>query len=211
MFKSIKENWYFIKQDIVSYLISTGLYVVLCLIRNFTFNSALYGFFECLVFYLPFWHIRVNFADTYHSDNWKHCKMWTRIMLCVGVFVLWLLPIKYSVFNGLLIAFGCCLVLYLVVLEVNDKKRIKAENKQMQAVINELLNKQLNPKEKLLQVCEEECISERDTKIAIMYYIERQKPKQIWEWLCNNNQNMEYDSVYKLLNRLNKKIKNKLK
>lgn len=211
MFKSIKENWYFIKQDIVSYLISTGLYVVLCLIRNFTFNSALYGFFECLVFYIPFWYIRVNFADTYHSDNWKHCKMWTRIMLCVGVFVLWLLPIKYSVFNGLLIAFGCCLVLYLVALEVNDKKRIKAENKQMQAVINELLNKQLNPKEKLLQVCEEECISERDTKIAIMYYIERQKPKQIWEWLCNNNQNMEYDSVYKLLNRLNKKIKNKLK
>lgn len=211
MFKKIKENWYFIRQDITSYLISTILYVVLCLIKNFTFNSVVYGIFECLVFYVPFWYIRVNFADTYHSNNWKHCKMWTRIMLCVGVFTLWVLPIKYSVFNGLIIAFICCLILYLVSLEVNDKKRIKAENKEMLAYIDELLNKQLDPKEKLLKICYDECISERDTKIAIMYYIEKQKPKQIWEWLCNNNQNMEYDSVYKLLNRLNKKIKNKLK
>ena len=54
------------------------------------------------------------------------------------------------------------------------------------------------------------CITERDTKIAVMYYVNRCTPKQIWEWLLNNNENMELDSVYKLLNRLNKKIKNKL-
>ena len=207
---TLKEKWYFIRQDIVSYAISTALYIALCLIREFTIQSLLYGLFDCFVFYLPFWFIRINFADTYHSDSWKHCKKWTRIMLCVGVVVLWLLPVRYSLFNGLFVAFGCCLVLYLVSLEVNEKKLIKKQNKELFNQISELLDKQRDPKERLLKLCEEENISERDTKIAIMYYIDRMKPKQIWDWLCDNREDMELGSVYKLLNRLNKKIKEKI-
>ena len=133
--------------------------------------------------------------------------MWTRIMLCVGVFVLWLLPIPYTLFNGLFVAFGCCLVLYLVALESAEKKRLARENEEMHKQLTELLAKEISPKDKLLQLCEEKCISERDTKVAVMYYIDRMKPKQIWHWLCENNQQMEYDSVYILLNRLNKKLK----
>lgn len=207
---TFKENWYFIKQDIVSYSISTALYIALCLIREFTIHSVIYALFDCLVFYLPFWFIRINFSETYHSDSWKHCKMWTRIMLCVGVVVLWLLPIKYSLFNGLFVAFACCLVLYLVSIEVNEKKRILKQNDELFEQINESLKHENNPKERLLKLCEEENISERDTKIAIMYYIDRMKPKQIWEWLCDNRENIEWGSVYKLLNRLNKKIKEKI-
>jgi len=205
-----RENWYFIRQDIVSYSISTLEYLILCLIRNFHIQSVVYGIFDCLVFYLPFWYIRINFADTYHSDNWQHCKKWTRIMLCIGVFILWLLPVKYSLFNGLFVAFGCCLVLYLVSLEVNEKKRIIKENEELQTQIITLLNKQEDPKEKILKLCREQCISERDTKIAIMYYIDHMKPKQIWEWLMDNHEEMEYGSTYKLLNRLNRKIKDNL-
>ncbi len=207
VFKSFIDDWFFIRQDIVSYLMSTILYIALCLIREFSVHSFIYGMFDCLVFYLPFWYIRINFASTYHSDSWKHCKMWTRIMLCLGVFVLWLLPIQYSLFNGLFVAFACCLILYLVSLEVNEKKQIKKENARLEKEIISLLNKERDPKEKLLRICAEKSISERDTKIAIMYYIERKTPKQIWHWLCDNRENMEYDSVYKLLNRLNKKIK----
>ena len=207
---TLKEKWYFIRQDIVSYAISTALYIALCLIREFTIQSLLYGLFDCFVFYLPFWFIRINFADTYHSDSWKHCKKWTRIMLCVGVVVLWLLPVRYSLFYGLFVAFGCCLVLYLVSLEVNEKKLIKKQNEELFNQISELLDNQNNPKERLLKICEEENISERDTKIAVMYYIDRMKPKQIWDWLCDNREDMELGSVYKLLNRLNKKIKEKI-
>lgn len=131
-------------------------------------------------------------------------------MLCIGVFILWLLPVKYSLFNGLFVAFGCCLVLYLVSLEVNEKKRIIKENEELQTQIITLLNKQEDPKEKILKLCREQCISERDTKIAIMYYIDHMKPKQIWEWLMDNHEEMEYGSTYKLLNRLNRKIKDNL-
>ena len=205
-----KEEWYFIRQDIHSYLMSTCEYVALNLIRDFSIQSLLYALFECLVFYIPFWFIRINFADTYHSDSWKHCKMWTRIMLCSGVFVMWMLPVKYSLFNGLFVAFACCLILYLVSIEVNEKKRIIKENEELLAQISELLNKEKDPKQKILDLCAEYNISERDTGIAIMYYIDRMKPKQIWEWLMDNHQEMEYGSVYRLLNRLNRKIKDNL-
>lgn len=207
--KEFNYNWYFIKQDIVSYLIPTLLYLFLCVCKEVIWNSVAYGLFECLVFYVPFWYIRINFADTYHSDSWKHCKMWTRIMLCVGVFVLFILPIQYSIFNGLFVAFVCCLILYLVALETNEKKRIIKENKVLEAKVNELLIKEEDPKSKLLKLCEEKGISDRDTKIAVMYYIDRMKPKQIWYWLCDNKENISFDSVYILLNRLNKKLNKK--
>ena len=129
-------------------------------------------------------------------------------MLCSGVFALFTLPIPYSLFNGLFVAFVCCLILYLVALESAEKKRLKKENTILSEQITELINKYDNPKDKLLKLCEEKGISDRDTKIAIMYYIERKKPRQILEWLCANNQNMSMDSVYILLNRLNKKLKN---
>lgn len=127
-------------------------------------------------------------------------------MLNSGVFVLFILPIPYSLFNGLFVAFVCCLILYLVALEVDEKKMIKKENSILHKQITELLDKEISPKDKLLKLCEEKGISDRDTKIAVMYYIERKKPKQILEWLCDNKENIGMDSLYVLLNRINKKL-----
>lgn len=211
-----KEKWYFIRQDINSYLISTFLYVGLCLIRSFTIQTVLYAIFDCLIFYVPFWFIRINFADTYHSDSWKHCKMWTRIMLCVGVFALWILPIKYSLFNGLFVAFVCCLILYLISLEVNEKKSIKKENEKLlerceklQAEIKAILEQVNDPKEVILNSCRKAKLSKRDTEIAVKYYCEGWQAKDIWLWLCENKEYdyIEWDSVHQLLWRIGKKIK----
>ena len=130
-------------------------------------------------------------------------------MLCSGVLILFILPIPYSLFNGLFVAFVCCLILYLVALETNEKKMLKRENAKLHEQITEFLEKEINPREELIKLCEEKCISERDTKIAIMYYIDRMKPKQIWHWLCDNKENISFDSVYILLNRLNKKLNKK--
>lgn len=130
-------------------------------------------------------------------------------MLCSGIFVLWLLPIRHSLFNGLFVALVCCIILYLVAIEVDEKKLILKQNEILQAKITELLSKADNPKDKLLQECEDLRISSRDTQVAVMYYIERKKPIEIWHWLCDNQNSMELDSVYRLLNRLNKKLNKK--
>ena len=119
---------------------------------------------------------------------------------------MFVLPIPYTVFNSLIVAFGCCLILYLVALETNEKKELKRENAKLRRQLEAFLNKETSPKDKLLELCATKGVSKRDTQIAIMYYIDRMRPKQIWKWLCEHGENMEYDSVYKLLNRLNKKL-----
>lgn len=185
-----KENWYFIRQDIVSYLLSTLLYLALCLLKDFSIHTVIYGLFDCLVFYLPFWYIRINFADTYHSDSWKHCKKWTRIMLCVGVFLMWILPIKYSLLNGLIIAFACCLVLYLVAIEVNEKKRIKKELAELQCEVAKILA-EINDKpqvdiyamddEELYKHCRSRGLDDVECKIANFVVIQRLKGRELYD------------------------------
>lgn len=183
------ENWYFIRQDIVSYLISTFLYLFLCVCKEVSWHSVIYGFFDCLVYYLPFWYMRINFASTYHSDSWKHCKMWTRIMLCVGVFVLWVLPIKYSLFNGLFVAFGCCLILYLVSIEVNQKKMYQKQLSELQLEVAKIMS-EINEKpkvdiyamsaEELYSHCRKCGLDDVECKIAYFVVIERLKGKDLY-------------------------------
>lgn len=140
-FNALKENWYFIRQDIVSYLLSTALYIVLWLITDFCWEHLVYSIFECLVFYLPFWYIRICFSRTYHSDSWKFCKFCTRSMLCLGVFLMWILPINYSLFNCLLVALVCCVVLYWIALETDKKKLFKSQNLKLQIELDKAVTK----------------------------------------------------------------------
>lgn len=200
---TLKEKWYFIKQDIVSYTMSTLLYIALCLITDFSIQSLLYAIFESHIYYLQFWYIRIKFDDTYHSSSWKHCKFWTRTMLCSGVFVLWILPIKYTLFNALALAFICCLILYLVAIETNEKKGLQAELKALKESLEQ------TPKQLLIDKCKNANLSKRDTEIAILYYIDKWKPKEIWLWLCQSKEyeHIEWDSVHQLLWRIGNKIK----
>ena len=159
---NFKEEWYFIRQDIVSYSISTFLYIILCLIKQMNLQSFLYSLFECLTFCVSFWFIRVKFDLTYHSDSWKTCKFWTRTMLCLGVFTLWILPIKYTLFNGLFVAFVCCLVLYLVAkhnkkdiytMSENDLRQYGA-SKQLSEIQQDILCMRVLQHLRISEICE---------------------------------------------------------
>jgi hypothetical protein len=124
-------------------------------------------------------------------------------MLCTGVFVLWLLPIKYTLFNALAVAFICCLILYLVAIETNEKKGLQAELKELKEKLIQ------TPKQELIDKCHKANLSKRDTEIAELYYIEKWKPKEVWLWLCQHKEYepIEWDSVHQLLWRIGNKIK----
>ena len=185
--EKLKENWFFIRQDIVSYLMSTTLYIGLCLIKDPSLTRLWYSLFECLVFYIPFWFIRICFSATYHSDNWYHCKKWTRIMLCSGVIVIWMFPIEYSLCGCIGTALLCCIVLYLVAIEVDEKKAVKKKNRELQERIDSLLEKVSHKdiwamdENELYQHCRNCGLSEEDCKIAYFIVIERLKGKELYE------------------------------
>ena len=191
---SFKEKWYFIKQDIITYLISTIIYLFLCLIINFTFQSFIYALFECMLFYVSFWFIRVNFENTFHSDEWSKCKKYTRIMLILGIFILWILPIKYSLFNSIAVAFTCSFVLYLIANETDEKKKYKHKNKvckqkikklnsQVQYLLSKLNHKDIYSmnEQELYDHCRKCGLSDVECKIAYYVVIERLKGKDLYE------------------------------
>lgn len=177
---SFKDEWYFIKQDIVTYLISTILYLALCLVVEFTFQSFIYGLFECLLFYVSFWFIRVNFDNTFHSDEWRKCKKYTRTMLVLGVFTLWILPVEYSLFNSIAVAFTCCMILYLVANETDEKKALKIANNELLEKINHKNIYAMNEQE-LYEHCRNRGLDDVECKIAYYIVIERLKGKELYE------------------------------
>lgn len=191
-----KEKWYFIRQDIVSYLISTILYITLCCIKFFSLRELLYSLFECLFFYVSFWYERIMFDLTYHSDTWNHCKFWTRTMLNSGVFVLWVLPIRYSLFNALFVSFMCCLILYLVAVEVKEKKEIKSELEKYTSKDIWQMNE-----EELYERCIQCGLSDVDCKIANIIIIQRLKGKDFYEAI-NYSESQSKRKRKEILNKL---------
>lgn len=159
---TFREEWYFTKQDIVSYLISSILYLALSISVVCSLQTLIYAVFECMFFYISFWYIRSNFIHTYHSDDWSTCKFWTRIMLCLGVILLWLLPLDYSLINSLLIASLCCITLYVI--EIKVHKDIYAMSK-----------------EELYEHCRSRGLDDVECKIAYYVIIERLKGAELYE------------------------------
>lgn len=94
-------------------------------------------------------------------------------MLCLGVFILWILPIKYTLINAFVVALGCCLVLYLVAVEVDEKKSLlkQRENKNIYTMTEE----------EFYEYCKSKGISEYDTKIANVIFRKQIKGQELYD------------------------------
>lgn len=62
-------------------------------------------------------------------------------------------------------------------------------------------------KDKLIELCKKHNYNELKTQIAIKFFIDKQKPKEVWLWLCETQDNpMEWDSVKHLKWRMKKQL-----
>ena len=160
---------------------------------------------EAVIFLLCHTLIRQQFKDQYHHIIPAMCRIITASVFFFGI--CFVLPTELSLISAIPINY---LISWVgAVKKQSDVWELQCERQRQKIV--ELLKQhehaKYSPLDLLLEKCAQKHISKRNTEIAVMYYIERKAPKEIWEWLCENNENMELDSVYKLLNRLNKKLK----
>lgn len=160
---------------------------------------------EAVIFLLCHTLIRHQFKDQYHHIIPAVCRIITAAIFFFGI--CFVLPTELSLISAIPINY---LISWVgAVKKQSDVWELQCERQRQKIV--ELLEQhehaKYSPLDLLLEKCAQKHISKRNTEIAVMYYIERKAPKEIWEWLCENNENMELDSVYKLLNRLNKKLK----
>ena len=101
-------------------------------------------------------------------------------MLCSGVFVIWLFPVKYSLVGCLGVALMCCLILYLVAIEVSQKRTLK---RQLDNIVEKTSHKNIwaMNKDELYEHCRSCGLSEEDCQIAYLIIIKRLKGVDLYK------------------------------
>ena len=77
----------------------------------------------------------------------------------------------------------------------------------LQYFLDLLKSKNTVDKETLIEKCKSLNYGELKTEIAIKFFVDKSKPKEVWRWLCEEKQeNIEWDSVNKIKYRMKKEL-----
>lgn len=152
---------------------------------------------EAAVFIMCHTLVRPQFPRQYHHVIPAMCRLITALVLFFGVS--FVLPFGLSLFSAVPIN-------YIISWIGFEKAQLDYYTRKCA----ELQERFCNEKEELLRKCRLANLSKRDTEIAVMYYYDKMTPKEIWLWLCESKEydEVEWDTVYQLLWRIGKKIKN---
>lgn len=150
---------------------------------------------EAIIFILCHTLIRPQFPKQYHHIIPGMCRIISGVVAFFGIS--FVLPLTWSLLSAIPINYFISWIGF-----------VKRDRDDLEVKCMWLREKLYQPEEQLLLKCREVGLSDRDTKIAKMYYIERKTPKDIWFWLCSHKEydSIEWDSVYQLLWRIGKKI-----
>ena len=73
--------------------------------------------------------------------------------------------------------------------------------------IESLLFEPQTEKDKLIALCKNHNYNELKTQIAIKFFVDKEKPKDVWVWLCDEqNYDIEWDSVKTMKYRMKKQL-----
>lgn len=150
---------------------------------------------EAVMFCVAHVVIRQHFEKQYHCRTTGLCLITTLTIAFFGIASI--LPVAISLLSTVPICWFISWVGYLA----QDRMDALALNKKLKELY-------CDEKVAFLMKCRNARLSERDTELALMYFYEHKKPKEIWIWLCEQNRYeiIEWDSIYVVLNRIGKKI-----
>ncbi len=124
--------------------------------------------------------------DVYHCASILACMALTTLICLFGVYIS--LPSTVSLISNILVGVGFAIITWYI-----------------QDIIN--IKKSLNAKDNLVARCKALGYNELKTKIAVKFFIDKQKPKDVWLWLCETQEHpMEWDSVKNLKYKMKKDL-----
>ena len=124
--------------------------------------------------------------DILHMATILGCMIVSISISLFGIYIS--LPITVSFISSIIIGVGFAIITW-----------------HIQDIIN--LKKNLNAKDNLIARCKEHNYDELKTQIAVKFFIDKEKPKQVWLWLCETEKYpMEWDSVKTLKYRMKKDL-----
>lgn len=152
---------------------------------------------EAIIFILCHTLIRPQFKKQYHHIIPAMCRSISGVVAFFGIS--FVLPLSWSLLSAIPINYFISWVGF-----------VKRDRDDLEVKCMWLREKLAQPEVKFFEKCRKAGLSERDTKLAKMYYIDRKTPKDIWLWYCQQKEyeNVEWSTIYQILWRIGKKINN---
>lgn len=124
--------------------------------------------------------------DVYHCATILSCMILSTLICLFGLYIS--LPIGVSFVSNILVGVGFSIFTWLI-----------------QDVIN--IKNSYGEKDKLIARCKALNYNELKTQIAVKFFIDKEKPKDVWLWLCETQDfPMEWDSVKNLKYKMKKDL-----
>ena len=161
--------------------------------------------FEAILFLVAFFALRYKYPTTFHAKSIVYCMVLTNLTFALSI--LFCPYINSYFFGALVFAYIDTFILWYI----QSKEDLRKQKDYVESIAEELkqkLSQYENPTTELLCKCRKAKLSKRDTEIAVKYFVENNTPKEIWTWLCNNDEydDIEWDSIYRLLVRISAKL-----
>ena len=160
--------------------IRTGIGYLIILVALFLWAWLQDKILNVFIILLSYISTRWVFPTTYHDKTDKGCLIFSIACFCISITIC--LPINLSITASVMI--GSIISLFLFFLQY----------------FIELLNKpKLTDKEMIINKCKALGYNDLKTKMAVKFFIDNEKPKDVWLWLLDTKQsNIEWDSVRRL-------------
>ncbi len=131
---------------------------------------------------------RWTFPLTYHAKTDKGCITFT--IACFSIAIIISLPINLSIIASVIIGMAISTLLFFIQYFLVLKAQTKVTDK-----------------EAFIEKCKALGYNELKTQMAIKFFIDNEKPRDVWLWLLDTKQSdVEWDSVKKTKYRMKKEL-----
>lgn len=124
--------------------------------------------------------------DVFHCASIFACMALSTFICWLGLYVS--LPIQVSMISNIIVGCGFALIT-LYIQEIIDLKSKSTR------------------KERLIEKCKQLNYNKLKTEIAVKFFIDKEKPKDVWNWICETRpMAMSWDSLYNLKTKMKKDL-----
>lgn len=124
--------------------------------------------------------------DVLHCASIFACMIASTLICLFGLYIS--LPMAVSLISNTVVGVGFAIITWYIQDIINIKQR-------------------LNEKDNLISRCKAHNYNELKTEIAVKFFIDKQKPKDVWLWLCETQDfPMSWDSVKNLKHKMRKDL-----
>lgn len=128
------------------------------------------------------------FPLTYHAKSNTGCIAFT--IGCFSVAIAIVLPLNLSIVASVMVGVGISVFLFALQLLLTEQAKAKA--------VDDVA---------LVEKCKAHSYTQLKTEIALKFFVEKAKTKEVWAWLCNEkHEYLEYDSVKQMKWRMKKEL-----